>query len=339
MTDRKATTPVDIVAKGGSFDGESTTNKRKCVSKAMADSAWLRAHGCYINNVTGYSYSNTQRVLCIDDISINSGQSTTVYVFRNYDVNRTLFVRASNRTICTQMQQVITSGGQQWGGAIAEIVDGWGDGSPVVMYYNDYVPPTSWTWTSESGVIYQLEQQGYSQSNMVFLYPEGSVPLDGTNNTTVGSQSLFSLGTHIVLDFGGANCRNKYFSFIVGGNEFDVLTYARGGTPADHEGVSMGWAESIKQGPTSRRYIDNAEIVNWYQQGRVNQNYDIPEYKSIHSVWVSNVGFSVIFKDTDAINDDAKEVFIVGLNRDTNPATWNTDSDGFIIECRNFTMS
>ena len=185
-----------------------------------------------------------------------------------------------------------------------------------------------------------IQLQGYSQQNTVFLYPRGYIPLDtnGPNNGTVGEQSLFSLGTRIVLDFQGQNCRNKYFSFIVGGNEQDVVTYARGDTPAQHSGVSMGWSESTKQGHNSRTRINGAEVVRWYNSGNIDMNIDIPDYKSIHSAWVSNLGFGVIFKDTDAINDDATEVFIVGLNRDTNPATWNTEDDGFIIECRNFTM-
>ena len=334
MAQYLAATPLEIVAKGGHFNGETGTNKNKCVTKGQATSAWLTNHGASYSNTTGLSYSNTQRVLCKNDVSINSGQSTSVYEFHNYDVPRTLFVRASSRAICNQMQQVI-SGGQQWGGAIAEIVGG--GGTPVVMYYNDYVPGVEILWGPGTTEYTFIQQQGYVESNVVFIYPEGSIPLDGSNNMTVGSQSLFSLGTHIILDFGGANCRNKYFSFIVGGNEQDVITYARGETPAQHEGVSMGWSESTKQGMSSRTYF-NAEVVRWYQSGRVDQNFDIPDYKSIHSVWVSNVGFGVIFRNTDAINDDAREVFIVALNRDTNPATWNTESDGFIIECRNFTM-
>ena len=339
MAEYKAATPTDIVAKGGKFSGEISSNKQKCVTKGQATNTWLTNHGCSYNNTTGLSYSNTQRVLCINDISINSGQSTKVYEFLNYDVGQTLFVRASSRAICTQMQSIINSGGQQWGGAIAA-VDSSGGSEPVIMYYNEYLPPIDIAWaTTEDDKIYILEQQGYSQTDIVFIYPGGSIPPDGSNNATIGSQSLFGLGTHIILDFGGANCRNKYFSFIVGGNEVDVITYANGGTPASHPGVSMGWSESTKEGLNSRGYIDNAEIVHWYQQGRVDQYFDIPEYKSINSVWVSNVGFGVIFKNTANINDDAREVFIVGLNRDTNPATWNTDSDGFIIECRNFTMS
>lgn len=338
MASYKSATPLEIVAKGGHYNGETGDNKNKCVTKATATSTWLTNHGATYQNTTGLSYSPTNRVLAIGDVKINSGQSTTVYEFTNYDVPRTLFVRASSRAICDQMQQVITSQGQSWGGAVAAIANGGGN-VPVVLYYNEYVPGVELLWEPGTSEATFIQLQGYNQQYVTFMYPRGYVALDGSNNQTVGERSLFSLGTHIVLDFQGQNCRKKYFSFIVGGNEQDVVTYANGGTPAQHPGVSMGWSEPTKQGQNSRSRFNNAEIVRWYSSGNVDQYFDVPDYKSINSVWVSNTGFGVIFKDTADINDNAREVFIVGLNRDNNPATWNTDSDGFIIECINFTMS
>jgi len=335
MASYKSATPLEIVAKGGHYNGETGDNKNKCVTKATATSTWLTNHGATYQNTTGLSYSPTNRVLAIGDVNINSGQSTTVYEFTNYDVPRTLFVRRTSRSLHSR-QDVLCSTRQP--GDFSPIITSEGS-APIVQIGTEYIAGfDAAIQDSESGILYFLQQQGYNTQYAIFIYPLGTAPYGSDNYQLVNGESLFSLGTHIVLDFQGQNCRNKYFNFIVGRNENDVLLYARGDTIPDHPGESYGWAESTKIGQTSRSYINNAEVLHWINNsGHVDQFFDIPGYQSINTVWVTYAGFGVVFKDTDAINDDATEVFVVGRNLDDN--TWNTSSDGFIIECRNFTMS
>jgi hypothetical protein len=203
--------------------------------------------------------------------------------------------------------------------------------------------------------IETITHETYYQDYLEYMYAEGIVPyiIDINGNNLGGGRTLFGFGNLIIIDFGGQNCRNKYFSFIVGSNESMVQTYANRGTdPSSPEASAFGWGRAVYS-----TYLDGTiegnpmyginflylKTINYSSESgeTYSEPIEIPPYVSVDSVWAGIRGFEVIFKDTSLTNNVygerlGKEVFVLGRNIDTD--VWNTTGHGIVVVCRNFRM-
>ena len=367
MASYKAVTPFEIMRIGGKADGETTSQLKRCAIYDGNIAAWLAAHGCEYNNTTGLVYTNG-RVLALDDIKLTASQQqeNLTYEFSNWIEPQTLFVRATSRPICDEMSQridYINHGDANWGSVQPKIVGGDSTNDPIVMAGSTYYSPGEYTIEDSYGNSVTVFINGHVEEHTSFIYPQGVVPY-GPNGGLVNEESCFSLGTRIILDFQGENVRGKYFSFIVGGNELDVVNYAKYGQVSDHSGLALGWAGGIYIGYGSGGSMCNDQFMNnaRYMRRLVPVGSEewlvIPPYKSVAQVWLSNLGFAVLFNDTNDINDGwvgddgeywrGREVMVAGYHLHTNipnnisDGVWATSGEyggcSRIIECRNFRM-
>ena len=383
MASYKAVSPYEILNLGGKLDGETGRQLQKCAIYGSDINTWLAAHGCEYNNTTGLIYSNG-RVLSIKDIKLTAAQQqqNLTYNFDNWEQPQTLFVRATDKPICYEMRQRIgydNGGHVNWGGGdLQPVIGGDADRVPIIEVGGVYYEPRveighsvsgGYFWGDEelngyvpiSVVENIVEIDGYYEEYATVIYPEGTVPYLPSHSIE-GSKSCFSLGTRIILDFQGKNVRGKYFSFVVGGNEQDVLSYVNTGQVNDHSGMKLGWASATYIGYGTNGltndyvgFMNNARYlrrpIRYYDD---DENLIIPPYKSVAQVWVTNLGFGVQFNNTTDINegwfenDDywwGKEVIVAGYKLDgtiqnnMSDGVWETSGNtSRIIECRNFKM-
>lgn len=203
--------------------------------------------------------------------------------------------------------------------------------------------------------IEEITHEAYREDYLTMTYSQGVLPyyFDINGSTLGNGRTLFGFGSFIIIDFGGENCRDKYFSFIVGSNESMVMTYANQGTdPSSPEASAFGWGRAVYS-----TYLDGTvegnpmyginflylKTIN-YSSGSgetYSEPIEIPPYVSVDSVWAGIRGFEVIFKDTSLTNNAygerlGKEVFVLGRNIDTD--VWDTTGHGIVVVCRNFRM-
>lgn len=72
MANYKAVTADEVYMRGGTYNGETGSEKAKCVRYADR-TTWCQNHGCTFNKVTNLNYS-ANSVLAINDIKINNQQ-------------------------------------------------------------------------------------------------------------------------------------------------------------------------------------------------------------------------------------------------------------------------
>lgn len=326
-------TPMQAVYLGGSFYNESTSSeKTKCVTYSQVGGPWFSQHGLSYRNVSGFNANETTRIIPVNDVYYTSSSSYTssdIITVTDYDVPIATFVRYSTGYLEGQYSymQGQTSGGSASTEYLMNNSGGvWSPygkrADPLYLGGSSYISGGTYTIGGEDFLV---TFEGTT------LYPDGKYPY-GDNNMLYGSRTLFSINNYVVVDFAGWNCKNAYFTYIVGGNEGDVVYCASGhGTPPNHPDMAFGWSvpvgkaislDSYKQ----LRYMDN----NGYNV------IAIPSNKSVDFVYVTNAGFSIVFKNTTQKNNKGYELFAVLSNYNS---TDNEYLSAVIIEVRNFNMS
>lgn len=339
MANYASATPASVYAKGGTYNGETGNQRFACVRYADR-TTWCSNHSVSYSNTTGLTYANN-RILTIDDITTSG--TRRVYNFLNYEDYGLHYVRATSKLCCTEMEAAMTIDPNNWGGTCRL----GGGGSYSLYYYpgevvssNEIPRPTNGRWI-DGKYYYTINGQDVLSSAVNQVIADGIEPYVYDNSTVCyQGKTLFRLENHIFLNMNGMNCRNKYFSFIVGADEDAVLAHIRGTQiPSGHQ---YGWrspSTPVMWGSGSKSNLDSADCIT----SEVYNEEEIPPYKSIKAVWVAPAGFTVVFKDAATVNDysqegNGREIIVVGFEKNNNNQ-WNTTTNGFLFEITNFKMS
>lgn len=380
MARYKSATPTEIAGLGGIIS-ETGDERYRCVAYGADINTWLAARDCKsLRSNSGLAYTNG-RIIAIDDIEPKHPENAA-YVFQNYAVPYLKFVRTSKYAVgsgmAARLRELNLSGQENGGVKIGSVYDG---SALIVTNYSytpgvDIVTPTysyvanhqtsavpvyngngdlvDWIGVSgsyeQTGVL-TIEIPEQWESYMTAVYPEGDVPY-GSEFVLYGGKTLFNFGNYIDLDFCGQNCRNKYFSFFLGGNEADVQHAAYfGEAGTNHYGMDLGWSCAYVGYP-DKTLIENKNYIKYNGIHNSGFTLPVPDYKSIDSVWAEAYGLGIIFKDTAETNNPygnnytfygpGEEVFAVATGTNPNMDNYNvfdTTAQGLLVRCHNFTMS
>ena len=374
MARYKSATPAEIAGLGGIIS-ETGDERYRCVAYGADINTWLAARDCKsLRSNSGLAYTNG-RIITIDDIEPKHPENAA-YFFQNYDVPYLKFVRTSKYAVgsgmAARLRDLNLSGQENGGGKIGSVYDG----SALLVTNYSYTPgvhSTMPTYTrvpgagngenvnttyidTETGAVVGITCH-YVQTGLISIdipeqwesyitavYPEGDVPY-GSEFVLYGGKTLFNFGNYIDLDFCGQNCRNKYFSFFLGGNEADVQYAAYyGKAKENHYGMDLGWSRSYVGYP-DKTLIENKNYIKYNGIHNSGFTLPVPDYKSIDSVWAEAYGLGIIFKDTAETNNPfgpGEEVFAVATGTNPNMDNYNvfdTTAQGLLVRCHNFTMS